>query len=250
MSPLWFTRATLRTSSADVLPLIETLLGDGDASRDAAHRLLWTLMPEAMQRVGKPPGEQGDKAAFLWCRAPDCDGQPTWYLLGPEPRQDAAFFEVNSKSWQLALAPGDRLSFELSVHATVDRMHEPEKGRAGRRRVDVVMDAIHAAKQADPTAEYAALRQTRGAEALSIWWRAQGERHGFVPQHTEMMDYRTVPLRRRRARAALPVEIGVARLAGVLAVTDPEAFARKVASGFGRAKAFGNGLLLLRRVES
>lgn len=244
MSPLWFTRAALRTGSADVRPLLETLLGEADAGRDTAHRLLWTLMPEALQRAGKSGGEGGDKAAFLWCRAPDRDHRPAWYMLGPEPRRGAAFFDVDSKPWQLAVEAGDRLGFELSVHATVDRMHEPGNGRAGRHRVDVVIDAIHAAERADPKMERALLRKTRGAEALSAWWRTQGERHGFAPEGTQMLDYRMVSFGRRRARS---VEIGVARLTGVLSVTDPEAFARKVAIGFGRAKAFGCGLLLLRR---
>jgi len=35
---------------------------------------------------------------------------------------------------------------------------------------------------------------------------------------------------------------------GVVAVTDAAAFAAKVEMGFGRAKAFGCGLMLLRRV--
>lgn len=247
MSQLWFTRATLRTGSADVRPLLETLLGEAGVGCDTTHRLLWTLMPESMQRIGKPSREGADKAAFLWCRAPDRDRPPAWYLLGPEPRRDATFFDVDSKAWQPTFDVGDRLAFELSVHATVDRMHDPEKGREGRHRVDVVMDAIRAAERANPKAERALLRKTSGAEALSTWWRTQGERHGFAPEGTEMLDYRMVPLGRRRARGPNPAEIGVARLTGVLRVTDPEAFIRKVAVGFGRAKAFGHGLLLLRR---
>jgi CRISPR system Cascade subunit CasE len=247
MSPLWFTRATLRTGSADVRPLLETLLGNADDGRDTAHRMLWTLMPQSLQRAGKPAGEHGDKAAFLWCRAPDRDSRPAWYLLGPEPRGDAALFDVDSKPWRLELATGDRLGFELTVNATVDRMHEPVKGRAGRRRVDVVMDAIHAAERADPAADRALLRKTCGEQALRVWWEGQGERYGFVAEGTRMLDYRMVSLGRRRSRGARQPEIGVARLTGVVSVADADAFARKIAIGFGRAKAFGNGLLLLRR---
>lgn len=245
---LHFTRATLRTGSADLRPLLDTLLSGGEPSRDTTHRLLWTLMPEAMQREGKPAGETGDRAAFLWARAPERDGRPSWYVLGPAPRESAAFFDIDSKPWTLALAVGDRLGFSLSVHATVDRMHEPEKGRAGRHRVDIVMDAIHRAEQAGQTENRAALRRAAGAEALTQWWRAQGERHGFAAEAMELVDYGMEPLGRRRGRGQRPTEIGVAQLVGTLTVTDPQAFTRKLAIGFGRAKAFGHGLLLIRRL--
>ena len=43
-------------------------------------------------------------------------------------------------------------------------------------------------------------------------------------------------------------KLGVAHLAGRLEVTDPDAFSQKVAAGFGRGKAFGYGLMLLKRV--
>lgn len=245
---LYFTRATLRTGSADLMPLLDTLLSGGEPSRDTTHRLLWTLMPEAMQADGKPAGDGGDRAAFLWARAPERDGRPAWYVLGPGPRAESAFFDIDSKPWAPALSVGDQLGFSLSVHATVDRMHEPQHGRAGRHRVDVVMDAIHRAEQAGQTEARAALRRTAGAEALAHWWQAQGERHGFAAEGTELVDYGMEPLGRRRGRGQRLTEIGVARLAGTLTVTDPEVFTRKLAIGFGRAKAFGHGLLLVRRL--
>ena len=46
---------------------------------------------------------------------------------------------------------------------------------------------------------------------------------------------------RRRPR------FGVLDLEGVIAVTDPALFLPKLVQGFGRAKAFGCGLMLIRR---
>lgn len=249
MTDLWFTRATLKIGSADVKPLLETLLAEDSSGRrhDTAHRLLWTLMPEDLQRRGKPQATAGDSAAFLWCRAPAKEGRPAWYVLGPAPREDAAFFEVESKPWSLALRAGDRLAFDLTVHATVDRMLAPEQGRDGRRRIDVVLDAILAAEREGGVAARAEIRRERGAQAMRNWWASQGARCGFTPLATEMVDYRTLPLGRSRARGRNPVQLGIARLNGMIEVTDPAGFAHKVAVGFGRAKAFGCGLLLLRR---
>lgn len=249
MTDLWFTRATLKTGSADVAPLLNTLLATDESGhgRDTTHRLLWTLMPESMQRAGKPGAAGGDRAAFLWCRAPDREKRPAWYLLGPGPRVDAALFEVESKPWELALAPGDRLVFDLTVHATVDRMLAPEQGRDGRRRIDVVLDAILVAEREGGSAARAEIRRERGAQAMRSWWASQGARYGFTPLSTEMVDYHTLPLGRSRARGRNPVQLGIGRLNGMIEVTDPAAFSDKVAIGFGRAKAFGCGLMLLRR---
>jgi CRISPR system Cascade subunit CasE len=49
-----------------------------------------------------------------------------------------------------------------------------------------------------------------------------------------------------RPKAA--IRIGVLDLEGVLVVSDPARFCHCLAQGFGRAKAFGCGLMLIRRV--
>lgn len=248
MTDLWFTRASLKRHSADVAPLLDTLLGDdGGRQLDTTHRLLWTLMPDALQRAGKPTQDGRDKAAFLWRRAPDREGAAVWYVLGPEPRADCAFFRVESKPWRPAFAIGDRLSFDLLVSATVDRMVEPGRGRDGRRRVDVVMDAMVARERAGAGLDRAALRREAGAEAMRGWWQRQADRNGFRPVAAELADYRTVPLSARRIGARKGPQLGISRLTGIVEVTDPAAFVHRVAAGFGRAKAFGCGLMLLKR---
>ena len=44
-----------------------------------------------------------------------------------------------------------------------------------------------------------------------------------------------------------PLTFSVLDLEGELEVTDPALFLRSLAAGFGRAKAFGCGLMLIRR---
>ncbi|MDX2120628.1 MAG: type I-E CRISPR-associated protein Cas6/Cse3/CasE, partial [Gemmatimonadota bacterium] len=48
-------------------------------------------------------------------------------------------------------------------------------------------------------------------------------------------------------RPGAPMQIGVLDLEGTLYVTDPSAFLGALGAGFGRAKAFGCGLMLIRR---
>jgi CRISPR system Cascade subunit CasE len=42
---------------------------------------------------------------------------------------------------------------------------------------------------------------------------------------------------------------GVLDISGVLEVHDPDRFLLRLAQGFGRARAFGCGLMLIRRVR-
>lgn len=258
---LWFTRATLQTDGPDLAPLIGRLFpADAEEGErlNATHQLLWTLLPQATQQVGKPHREDGaDKAAFLWREGE----QPnSWYMLGPMPRAQTAFFKVEFKPYELAPQTGDQLAFDLVVNATVNRMVDPEKGRAGRKRCDVVMDALRAEDRANgSTDDRAARREATAAKALSGWLAQQGERNGFALEAFGLVSYRTVELdrphagraagRARRAVGGKVPVMGVGRCRGLLKVTDPAAFVAKVTTGFGKAKAFGCGLMLLRRVE-
>jgi len=248
---LWFTRATLRRDAPDVAPLIDILLGDpeGGHGLDTTHRLLWTLMPADIQASGKPSLSDGSaKAAFLWRRAPDPRGPDAFYLLGPRPRGDSPFFIVETKPWQPAFEVGDRLAYDLVVNATVDRQLDLTKGRNGRKRIDVVADALRAAGPA------ASSQRPRGVEkedlaheALVAWLDRQGKRDGFrLAAVPALMHQHIVTIGGRRQGG---VKLGTARLTGLLEVTEPAAFLHRVATGFGRGKAFGYGLMLLRRVD-
>jgi|GEM_PF-427809 CRISPR-associated protein Cas6/Cse3/CasE, subtype I-E/ECOLI len=252
---IWFTRARLNREAPDLAPLIGRLLPGkaDDENLNATHQLLWTLMPRAMQQAGKPGLEGGgDRAAFLWRQAeePNC-----WYLLGPRPRQDASFFTVETKPYELVLERGDRLAFDLIVNATVNRLVDPSKGRDGRRRCDVVMDALKAEERlAGGRVDRAARRQLTAKAALKTWMSEQGARHGFVLELDafDLISYRTVEINRPAhgrggARSRGRPLMGVAHIRGIVSVTDAAAFAAKVVTGFGRAKAFGCGLMLLRR---
>lgn len=248
---LWFTRATVRENAPDVIPLINTIFPKDSASRrlDVTHRLLWTLMTEEVQTVGKlKTPEGGDKAAFLWRNAPEAGRNKCYYVLGPRPRLESAFFDIETKPWAPAFSAGDHLAFDVVVNATVNRMVDAAKGRNGRQRVDVVMDAIHAAERDPQHAPRSMLRNALAEGALVAWWTAQGERNGFrMVQTLTVGDYKTVLIDDRRRTGHRFPQIGVAHLSGTLEITDPAAFATRVANGFGRAKAFGCGLMLLKR---
>ena len=124
-------------------------------------------------------------------------------------------------------------------------------GRALRQRSDIVMDAIRSAEAAAAAegrqASRSSLRWPAAAAATDAWLKEQGRKHGFSVEACSLRAYRTVRLRRGGRRRGAGPDFGVAQVEGLLTVGDPHAFARKVFIGFGRAKAFGCGLMLLSR---
>ena len=62
-----------------------------------------------------------------------------------------------------------------------------------------------------------------------------------------MSDYSAVSLPRQKGRREAYAKFGILDLSGTLRVNDPAAFIARLGTGFGRARAFGCGLMLIRR---
>lgn len=224
---LYFSRLTLdRAAPAHALaPLLDP--EDLNRAADAHHRLVWAAFADGTER----PRD------FLW-RAEG--GGRFLTLSAREPRANGLFEPPEIKTFEPALARGDRLAFALRANATKDRARG-QLGKAGRdRRVDVVMDRLRAV----PPGERAAHRDAAAQEAGAAWLACQGAAKGFEPMEVVAENYVTLDLDRHRRRRA---RLGVLDLTGRLRVTEPDAFVAALGVGFGRAKAWGCGLMLIRR---
>lgn len=248
--PLFLTRVTLKREAGAVAPLLGVLAPDDpDEATAIAHRLMWTLMPEGVQRAHNAAGAEGGsaRAPFLW-RSEQQDNR--FYVLGPRPIQDSPYFHVETKAFEPDLREGDRLSFTLRVNATVDRkVGTDANGRPVRKRSDVAMDLMHTQERdADGTGSPPPRAERRNAaaeRAAAQWLQAQGARYGFALKGLSLQGYRPTRLPGRGRRAS----VGVLDTTGLVEVSDPDAFLAKLAGGFGRAKAFGCGLMLIRRAS-
>jgi CRISPR system Cascade subunit CasE len=223
----YLSRARLRRT-ASVASLRDLLLpSDTDARTSAAHKLVWALFGDTAVRTRD----------FLWREASPGE----FYLLSARPPQDPhGLFELDEpKVFAPELAAGDQLAFALRANATVSR----GTGGAGRGHVeDVVMHALYGI----PKDARAAARARVVADAGRVWLQRQGARAGFTCDGEDACRvdaHRVMRLARRGAAA----RFGVLDLSGVLTVTDPMTFVPALLAGFGRAKAFGCGLMLIRR---
>jgi CRISPR system Cascade subunit CasE len=193
---------------------------------EASRRLVWTLFADREDRTRD----------FLWRE----DDARRFYVLSNRPPEDRhQLFTVETKAFDPALLPGDRLVFSLRANATVGR---PRGDKRAGKRDDVVMAVLNTI----PKHERAERRKEiiRG-EGLA-WLRRQGAAAGFDFDDGGVAVDGYEPLTiRDGAKNAL--RLSVIEFDGILTVREPEIFLTKLARGFGRGKAFGLGLMLLRR---
>lgn len=224
----------LQISRAPAVAALDALLDpkEGGRQKDAHHRLIWSVFA----------GDPEAKRDFLW-RA---EGAGRFLVLSARAPAQSPFFEPpESKEFAPDLAPGDELGFALRANATrTERTGGLSKnGREKKRHIDLVMDALYPLKQGRAEA-----RMDAAQAAGSRWLAGQGARHGFAPLEVTVTDYRVQQLPGAAGKRAGQPQFGVLDIGGRLRVEDPAAFLARLAQGFGRAKAFGCGLMLLRRV--
>lgn len=224
---LYLSRIALRRDGS-AAALARLLVPEGGAApRSAAgHHLLWSLFADSPDRARD----------FLWRE----EGPGRFMTLSArEPADRHDLFRVEPKPFEPALRAGDRLRFALRANPVVAL--PGARGQRGRR-ADVVMHKLHAVPRGEARA---AAREAIIPEAGRAWLAKQGDRHGFAPEGEVGVDgYETIRLPRPGAK---PVQYGVLEFDGVLVVRDPDAFLARLGEGFGRARSFGCGLMLIRR---
>jgi CRISPR system Cascade subunit CasE len=222
---LYLSRLTLRRD-ASLAALEPLLLCDDDGSQAGlAHRLVWTAFADDPDR----------RRDFLWRQ----DDKRRWFVLSQRPpRDEHSFFEVETKPFEPVLARGDRLAFALRANAVVarkDAQREP-------LRLDVVWDRL----RAYPEGARAPHRDRLAVEAGRDWLVAQGAKAGFCLDSPLTASYRQCIIPRRQGGN---IKLGILDLEGTIAIDDPSLFLPALAAGFGKAKSFGCGLMLIRRAR-
>jgi CRISPR system Cascade subunit CasE len=204
----------------------------GDAY--AQHQLLWQLFPDQEDRSFIFRYEQGRSG-------------PCYYLLSPsEPSTELDGAQMITKPFQPKLQEGDQLGYTLRANPT--RMLKSNSTGKRGQRVDVLMHA-KAQARGQSEADIAQLQQQAAQD-----WLMDPERQArmgvnieTVPEVTEHQQHHVYKSGKKHGRAA-PIQFASVNYQGVLTVADPERFLIHLAQGVGRAKAFGCGLMMIRRI--
>lgn len=162
-------------------------------------------------------------------------------LSARRPVDSHALFDIDTpKLFAPALKTGDRLQFSLRANPVL-RRRDPQKERFVKH--DVVMDAL----RSHPDGERAERRFAVMREQGFAWLERQARRAGFtvLPDEVRVDGYEQHRVARKESTSAM--SFSTLDFDGLLTVTNPDAFLTAVAIGFGSAKAYGCGLMLIRR---
>lgn len=219
----------------------------------AGHQLLWRAFP----------GLDGSERDFLFRQevgpsvllsADDSHRALTFYVVSPRPpASERPGYLIESRPYAPLLRAGERLVFSLRANPTVSRRpgapaHPEQLERSGRsQRHSVVVDAKRYAKESSIAGADSSDAMRSAAIA---WLRGRAADRGFditerdaASCMTSFMDHRFHSTRSERAIRFTSVDY-----AGEFSVADPDRFVRRALfAGIGRARAFGCGLLLVRR---
>lgn len=192
----------------------------------AAHSLVWALFADDRDR----------RRDFLWREM-----RPGEFLIlaARPPADPQRLFALEYKPFDPALRSGQLLRFDLRANPVVSITERP--GERGKRH-DVVMHALSKLAKA----ERSTARESKIREAGTAWLARKGTAAGFSidPDQLYIDRYEKVRVPREGGRA---VVFSTLTFEGILTVDDPAGFLASLRAGFGAAKAYGCGLMLIRR---
>lgn len=219
---------------------ISKILEDGYHS----HAVVWEIMSGGRNNIARN---------FLY-RQEIVNGRPLLYVVSEQPpAADLGMWSITSKPYEPLIREGDRYSFVLRANPvrTPNKREEPHK----RKRLDVVLEAQTQLQQiGKPRTEWPSVSQL-AQEYGTQWLLQRQESCGFtiatsvegVPAVIAEAYERQKFSKHKSHYGGSKIAIASIDFRGILHVTDAALFRDKLWNGIGRGKAFGCGLLLIRR---
>jgi CRISPR system Cascade subunit CasE len=198
----------------------------------AAHQMLWQLFTNENERN------------FLFREEIGPSGLPIFFVLSKtQPLCNQTLFDVQTKPFQPQLSVGQRLAYKLRVNPTVCMKNDA----GGSKRHDVLMHAKYQVKEDE--------RQNKGVlkavmdEAAHKWISEPQRLKRWGIQLDVLPEIEAYTQHRSQKKSGNQIRFSSVDVEGMLTVKDPTVFVEQYVSGFGRAKAFGCGLMLIRSIN-
>ena len=232
---MYFSRVTIMPER---LPR-KVLMNLFDGNQYAEHQLLWQLFDDD-QRHYLFRREFGNG---LICGQPAANRSlPVYYMVSRDEPVAVPGMDVQSKPYNPVIAEGDTFGFTLRANPIVSRKVE---GKKNSIQHDVMMDAKHRAK-ADNVSPV--VMNEMIDQAARRWLLERTEGIGIELQDSALMFDGYQKHKFYKARDGKAINISTVDYQGLLTVSDVDVFKQALFTGIGRAKAFGCGLMMIRRV--
>ena len=204
----------------------------------AEHQWLWQFFPSTV-----------DQSRDFIFRRHDVDQVPRFYVVSKRPPiafSDA--WKVRSQDYAPQLVEDQRLSFQLRVNPVITK-----KNNAGKsQRHDVVMQAKKQLLEERGFSNEAKWKEWQGEDNKPLlyelvqktcieWLQSRAGNNGFAIVAASVDAYQ------QNKAGERDIRFSTVDFSGELIVTNPELFQQALFNGLGHAKAFGCGLMLVRR---
>lgn len=211
---MYLAKITLHTSQLSPSQLLQLV----DRGEYVMHQWLWKLFPGGQERQ------------FLY-RREELQGAFRFFVLSLEPPAESEIFDIQYRPFAPTLSIGQTLRFSLRANPTICK--------SGKRH-DLLMEAK---------------RQVRGQvngpdiwqhqqQVAQDWLARQGEQNGFSLREVNVDAYRQQQVVRVKSRQV--IQFSSVDYSGVLVVNEPMLFLRRLIQGYGKSRAFGCGLMLIK----
>lgn len=200
----------------------------------AVHQALWQLfdLPEHSERP------------FLY-REFERFGQTFYYMLSNiPPLNQHSFFSIQTKPFAPNLSVGQRLGFELRANPSTSQRDDTGK----TFRQDVLMVARHKALQQGFDDAYTIDDKMQQAGIDWLTKPKRNERWGIHFEDVQLGAYQQHRFFKPNSRGQRPIQFASLDYQGILQIDDVDKFWQQMIRGFGKQKAFGCGLILIRPV--
>ena len=227
---MYFSRVSINPSTVDVKHLAGLACADGYRE----HQQLWRLFDE----------DPDAKRDFLF-RREQVNGWPRFFIVSArKPTKTDGIWNIENREYEPKLHSGQQLAFSLRVNPVVTRTGDDGK----KHRHDVVMNLKkQIGYQQVPGNKRPPLIHLVEQAGLE-WLEKRAEKHGFVFNAGTVRVDAYTQNRAFKKRNNQPIHYSTLDFKGVLTVIEPDIFKATLYGGVGPAKAFGCGLLLVRRI--
>lgn len=193
------------------------------------HQVLWQLF-------SNDPDAERD---FIYRYEPQ-NNTPAYYIVSKrKPVDPSGLWNIQAKNYRPLIKVGQRFAFILRVN--------PVKTKDGKRH-DVVMHEKHSMNYKNMDKSERPSQQEIVEKVGYKWLTSRALQSGFSIDDTTVRIDGYQPHISGRKKGKKEIRYSTMDFQGALEVIDVEAFDRTLMNGIGKAKAFGCGLLLIRKV--
>ena len=223
-----FSRVTLAPEGFRHSGLVSSLCSDAYGE----HQSIWTLF-------GSEPTA---KRSFIFRKDESYAGLRYFVISEKEPMNPNGIWGIESKQYDPVVQAGDMCYYDLRVNPVIKRTD----GAGKTKKHDVVMDLKKRNNVKSQHEHDEILMSEITHQAGFNWLNKRAERLGV--ELDEGSFSAEGYLQRSAHKKGNDIRYSTIDLKGMLKVMDPEKFRFGLRNGIGAAKAFGCGMMLIRRV--